>query len=121
MDEWPEVYRQVGDTVEKIGGSIVYYRGHAKADWTLRPGLGRLLNANNVTADAEQEIEEAFYSDFVTNGGDLIPRTNDSWDNLFLMQHHGLLDRTESFAVALFFALMGKTWTHASGFLIHSS
>ena len=54
-------------------------------------------------------LENRLYYSFSCYGGPLLPQSHDSWDVLFLMQHHGLptrlLDWTETFSIALYFAL----------------
>jgi hypothetical protein len=86
------------------------FRGQTDATWPLLPGLSR---RKHLFEQDIIDIEENAYFDFVTRAGDLLPVGNDSWANIFAMQHHGmptrLLDWSETFAVALFFAMNGPT------------
>ncbi len=65
------------------------------------PSIGR--NKRNPS------LENWLYYGFLGYGEPLLPDPHDSWDILFLMQHHGLptrlLDWTETFSAALYFAL----------------
>lgn len=105
MSEWDSVLKQVYAATKK--SSLLFYRGHSAATWKLIPSLGRLNKYggfNNL-----HQLEQAIYFDFVTRSGSLLPSNNDCWNNVFSMQHHGvptrLLDWTETFSVALYFAL----------------
>ncbi|MCH5508879.1 FRG domain-containing protein [Pseudomonas fragariae (ex Marin et al. 2024)] len=92
------------DVAEKLAQADAYgciFRGQRESDWKLLPGLGR----TNISEDNEASM----YFDFRTMAGPLLPENISPWSLAISMQHHGLptrlLDWTESFAVALFFAL----------------
>ena len=102
---WQRVYEKVCETIDDFKGDILFFRGHSNAKWSLVPALGRLK-------DPKAELREGLsYFDFESRAGDLLGRDRSSWDILFAMQHHGLptrvLDWTEVFGIALFFALKG--------------
>lgn len=102
---WNEIYTEVVETVAELGGEPLIYRGQCNADWGLLPSLARLR-------DRELSlIEDVMYFDFITKAAEILPRDNSSWDNFFTMQHHGiptrLLDWSETFGVALYFAIKG--------------
>lgn len=103
MDSWQETYEKIVAAIAATGTQFLFYRGHCDAKYRLMPSLGR-LPLLKATAS-----EDSIYFDFVTRAGELLPRHNDSWANLFAMQHHGLptrlLDWTETLGVALYFAL----------------
>jgi len=107
MDAWFELYQQFSDTIESAKSDILFFRGHSDASWQLVPTLAR-VNVRNPT-----QIEKMIYFDFLTRAGSLLPANNSCWNNAFAMQHHGLptrlLDWTENFATALYFALKGAT------------
>lgn len=99
MAEWDKFLKQLEKTTKDIGEP--FFRGHADVNWPLVPSLGRRrFHAN---------LENNIYYDFLTYGTSWLPPNVDSWDTLFVMRHHGLptrlLDWTQSFSVAVFFAL----------------
>lgn len=104
MDAWLQLYQHTTETIKSVKSDILFFRGHSDASWSLAPTLAR-------TKAPGRGIEQIAYFDFVTRAGALLPENNSCWNNAFSMQHHGLptrlLDWTESFATALYFALKG--------------
>ncbi len=101
------------ELIKKINSYPNHYvfRGHAKADWELRPTLERIVGDGDFGKPAGRSEERSlgqFRSKFpVCRQNEPEPRTDLSW--LALMQHCGvptrLLDFSESPYVALYFAL----------------
>jgi hypothetical protein len=88
-----------------VPSAVPFFRGHASTEFDLRPSLLRPHDGRWFTPKDERTL---FY-EFLSRGGSVLPPAIDSWDLLFLMRHHGvvtrLLDWSESFAAAIFFAL----------------
>lgn len=92
-----------------LPGAIPFFRGHASTAYQLLPSLFRRAE----DGEYSDYDEENFYYEFRARAGALLNPTLTSWDILFLMQHHRvptrILDWTESFATALYFALENAT------------
>ena len=100
---WSDVLEEVAATLTELredGCIDPFYRGQADAAWPLLPTLARI--------QPSPALEGRLYDNFRTYGGHLFPDAS-PWEVLLLMQHHGiptrLLDWSESFAVALYFAV----------------
>ena len=97
---------------EQDGCDIVCFRGHSNKDWDLEPTLFVHQKKYNKNLKQIKNIENSLYFDFVTNAGTLLNSYSTDWEILFLMRHHGvptrILDWTENFGTALFFALSGQ-------------
>jgi hypothetical protein len=103
---WNQFIKKIEQVVKECdreGCTAPFFRGQSNSSWSLKPGLGRRKYPS--------DLENWIYYDFITYGGHLLPPERTPWDVLFLMQHHGLptrlLDWTESFAAALYFAIRG--------------
>ncbi len=102
LSAWQRVLDQVAMCRHEMGctrtGAL--FRGHGRAEWPLVPGVIR-----EGFLASEAHLFDEFFTRAHRNG---IAQSS-SWDLLTLMQHHGaptrLLDWTDSFAVALFFAI----------------
>lgn len=104
MDAWSNFLTKVDEKINAVvkkGYGVPYFRGHGDAAWPLKPSLAR--------KPYPPDIESVLYHDFLIHAGTLLPPNNSSWDTLFTMRHHGmptrLLDWTETFSVALYFAV----------------
>ncbi|MFJ3450382.1 FRG domain-containing protein [Pseudomonas sichuanensis] len=98
---WENILKEVSDLLATADAYGCIFRGQRDSNWKLVPGIGRI----NISNDSEGSM----YFDYRTMAGPLLPENLAPWSLAISMQHHGLptrlLDWTESFAVALFFAL----------------
>lgn len=95
------------------GTAEAWFRGHTRSDYSLTPSLFRGFK----NPDHDQNwrkvfnLESDLFWEFAARARELHGVVEEDWDILFAMQHYGtptrLLDWTESFAVALYFAILG--------------
>lgn len=99
--KWTEILNQVKDYGQNKG--FVYYRGHSNSNFKLNSGLFREYHNSIEDYSASERMK---YNHFKTLGH--LEHGERSWDLLYVMQHYGvrtrLLDWSESFNTALFFA-----------------
>jgi hypothetical protein len=109
MSIWSTFFQKAKRAIASLdaeGCDIPFYRGQSDASWGLLPSLARYRMTD---ARATANPEEDLYFDFVTQAGALLPEDSPSWSVAFIMQHYGLptrlLDWTETFSVAVYFAI----------------
>jgi hypothetical protein len=114
-DSWINFLRTIEKQTEEWesdGCDSVCFRGHANSTWNLSPSLFVKQKIKSITDETLNNLENIVYFDFVTNAGTLLRDNITSWEILFEMRHHGIptrvLDWTESFGTALFFALSAE-------------
>jgi hypothetical protein len=103
----------VSDLEKKAGGSWLFFRGQANAEWELVPRLyrrehrktGPKRKTKTIRKDDDENREE--FVERAANLSDVRPANH--WDWYFIMQHHGaptrLLDWTEGALLGLYFAV----------------
>ena len=111
FERWPDFLEAVTSATRDFesewesGSAVPFFRGHASTSYKLAPGLFRPVNGLYYSPYDEANL----YYEFRSRAGNLLGSELKSWEVLFYMQHHGvptrLLDWSESFAAALFFAL----------------
>jgi hypothetical protein len=105
--QWLETLNTVDDFVRNTDGPV-WYRGNSNQEYPLQSGLFRLALPS---LKHYLELENKLYT-YYKNMGYTFHGTADGWELLYSFQHHGgktrLLDWTENFSAALFFALSNR-------------
>lgn len=99
-----------------LNGEECFFRGHAESYWSLQPTLLRHCAQKGLTTpDTIRDLESDLFFEFRSRARELHGQSLSDWDILFNMRHHGLatrlLDWTEVFGVAVYFALRDATPT----------
>ena len=99
--EWIEFLQAVQQAKAELGNpEVLWYRGHANSKFYLVASLLRYTNG----LDKEKQL----FTDFRKFSDRILKRRDSEWETLFEMQHFGvptrLLDWSETFGIALFFA-----------------
>lgn len=108
MSSWTSFLKEIESRIDNLkanGCDIPFFRGHNSSIWPLLPSIFRISNR-------DIHLEQLLYYEFHSYSARLFIGKATAWDILFEMRHHGvptrLLDWSENFAVALYFALNGN-------------
>lgn len=109
---WMTFIREIEAVKQSLGfrkNEEIFYRGHTHHTHELMPGLFRNLE-NGFSKQSLWNHESDMFYEFRARAKEVHNGNLCDWDVLFYMQHHGmqtrLLDWSESFGVALYFALL---------------
>lgn len=121
---WAEIISQARDLSLRFrsDGSVAWFRGHPDANYTLKSTLHRYVERRiegfepPPAEDQRQLLRDEYktlYRRFKADAWPLLgAHERSEWGIIFAMQHYGLptrlLDLTESFACAVFFAQMDR-------------
>jgi len=110
VSDWEDALR-IGKSLRRW-----LFRGQEKAEWSLKSSIERAFESRGIPITRTDPIEELILIDFKSAAhlfSASVPRDSDTIAWLALLRHHGgptrLLDFTESFYVAAYFAFDGAT------------
>ncbi|MGA5715032.1 FRG domain-containing protein [Bacillus bombysepticus] len=106
-DEWNQILEEIAEFRRNSKTKWIWFRGHGDESFNLESGLFRIRkDKNRLPLTEYKSIEKHMFVAFKSQAATFIKE--DERDIWFFMQHHGLktrlLDWTESFATALYFA-----------------
>jgi hypothetical protein len=103
----PELVGNVLDIAGDTSDTELWFRGHGKSSWQLRPGLYRRISEVTLALDTERRV----LLEFNNRSRTLIERAGarDDWELFFLMQHYRLptrlLDWSRNLLIGVYFAV----------------
>jgi hypothetical protein len=114
MSAWLDFLEQHHKAKNELGfrkNEECFYRGHTSKTHKLTPGIFRGLKTQSSKISPKLwTAEYNMFFEFRARAKEVHGNALSDWDILFFMQHHGcrtrLLDWTENFGTALFFALL---------------
>ena len=114
--EWIDFLNAIGLAKKQLGNSdTIWYRGQNNVNYPLLPTLLRYKNGI--------EKEKLLFERFCKFSERISQRRECEWETLFEMQHYGiptrLLDWSETFCIALFFAVYSHTEQDAAIYLLN--
>lgn len=114
---WVDVLNKVDNFIARSSG-IVWFRGHSDSHHLLKSGLFRV----NLPSLSDYLALESKYYQYYKSLGYLLHDGAEGWQLIYSLQHHGgktrLLDWSESFVTALYFAICKWTGKTASIWLL---
>jgi FRG domain len=109
LDDILNVVQRARGIIDAQPDEECFFRGHGDLRHELLPTLQRKAAERRWSDEEMLTKEDALFWEFQARAYELHHLPLDDWDYLFAMRHHGvptrLLDWTESFAVALYFAV----------------
>ena len=110
-----DIVKVVGKARKILGAGAdeeCFFRGHGDLRYNLLPTLQRKAREHHWSDEEMLAKEDAFFWEFQARAHELHGLALDDWDYLFAMRHYGvptrLLDWSEAFAVALYFAVKSE-------------
>ncbi|MEH7464492.1 FRG domain-containing protein [Bacillus thuringiensis] len=109
-DEWNQILEEIAQFRRSSKGNWIWFRGHGSETYELDSGIFRLRkNKKRLRLGEYLARENALYNHFKSQSATF--GNFSYWDLLFQMQHYGLktrlLDWTDAFGTALYFAFNG--------------
>ena len=115
MYAWQNFLNHIREAEDLLNNpKVIWYRGVSSVQYSLLPSLFRFSNG--------LEKEKELFLSYQTHAKKLLTPRGSDWEYLFDMQHHSiptrLLDWTEVFGVAVFFAVMDDSENDAAFYLL---
>lgn len=116
-DKWNQILEEVAEFRRNSTGNWIWFRGHSDQSYELDSGLSRVSKGSGERLNIWQylHIEENLSQSFKAQASTFVKE--DYLGLLFIMQHYGLktrlLDWTDSFSTALYFAF--NDWKYSEG------